>query len=298
MTMFSLSFLCIIWLFPLVAGYLVLPSTRQHYLSRYRSTSSDVTSNDLNTASVKEVLYRIRQSTGDNIDLPLYKEMDVARSKPTINKYVIANPKAFFDANNYDIVKNYIDIDYCNKIIEETGTLTLDVIRLLPIIYIADIHSEYGTLGFMLNKPSTKTMNDIHPEYKIFRNRPIYEGGLQNKGSSFTMLHKKIGFPENRTFKTIPTDSNEQQNNDFRLFFSPDIAMANELCSTNDAKPNDFKFFTWSTVWSPKQLDLEYSKKLWITIQGPCQLIFDDAPTVGFSLYHRILCSIPASRIS
>ncbi len=237
-----------------------------------------------------------RVSSGD---FPLYKEMDVSRSKPTINKYIIANPKAFFDVNNYDIVKNYMDIDYCNKVMAENGMLTIDVIRSLPIIYIADIHSEYGTLGFMLNKPSTKIMNDVHPEYKSFRNRPIYEGGIQNKGSSFTMLHKKIGFPENRTFKTIPTDSNEEQNNDFRLFFSPDIAMANELCSTNDAKPNDFKFFTWSTVWSPKQLDLEYSKKLWITIQGPCQLIFDDVPTAaGISLYHRILCSIPESRIS
>lgn len=28
---------------------------------------------------------------------------------------------------------------------------------------------------------------------------------------------------------------------DFRLFFSPDVAMANELCSTGDADPRDFK---------------------------------------------------------
>lgn len=31
-------------------------------------------------------------------------------------------------------------------------------------------------------------------------------------------------------------------NSDFRLFFSPDLAMANELCSTNDAEPNEFKW--------------------------------------------------------
>lgn len=292
----------LVLLLPSLEGFLHGTGRGKYSLHLRCSTSSDVTTSDLNTASVKEILYRMRQSADSRVgsnDFPLYKEMDVARSKPTINRYIIANPKAFFDANNYDIVKNYMDIDYCNKIMMETGTLTLDVIRSLPIIYIADIHSEYGTLGFMLNKPSLKKMNDVHPEYKILRNRPIYEGGLQNKGSSFTMLHKKIGFPENRTFKTIPNDSNDQQNNDFRLFFSPDIAMANELCSTNDARPNEFKFFTWSTVWSPKQLELEYSKKLWITIQGPCQLLFDDVPSAaGMSLYHRILCSIPESRIS
>ena len=32
------------------------------------------------------------------------------------------------------------------------------------------------------------------------------------------------------------------------LLYSPNTAMANELCMTNDALPTDFKFFQWATV--------------------------------------------------
>ena len=53
------------------------------------------------------------------------------------------------------------------------------------------------------------------------------------------MLHRRAGFPENRVLRCLP-DTPE-----FRLFFSPDIAMANELCSTKDATLDEFKFFVW-----------------------------------------------------
>ena len=38
------------------------------------------------------------------------------------------------------------------------------------------------------------------------------------------------------------------------------------------------RFFQWGTIWQPRQLDLEYDKKLWITIRGPPEvslIIFD-----------------------
>lgn len=38
-----------------------------------------------------------------------------------------------------------------------------------------------------------------------------------------------------RAFKGVPGNSK------FKLFFSPDVAMANELCLTADADPSDFK---------------------------------------------------------
>ena len=93
---------------------------------------------------------------------------------------------------------------------------------------------------------------------------------MQNRGSAFTMIHKKTGFPENRKWKSLPGDS------ELKLFFSPDIAMANELCLTNDAQPSEFKFFQWATVWSPNQLEAEYKSKMWVTIFSTSQLLFDD----------------------
>ena len=161
----------------------------------------------------------------------------------------------------------------------------IDLARKLPVIYLADIHQEYGTLGLQLNAVSDKSLNDFHSALKMLRDRPVYNGGLQNRGSSFTMVHQKIGFPENRAWKGIPG------NTEFKLFFSPDIAMANELCSTKDAIPNDFKFFQFTTVWSPKQLDLEYDKKLWLTVEGPVRIIFED-DKISCPLWRRIVASL------
>ena len=59
----------------------------------------------------------------------------------------------------------------------------------------------------------------------------------------------------------------------------------------------DFKFFHWATVWSPKQLELEYKQKLWLTIQGPVSLIFEDSETMEVPLWRRIVASFPPERL-
>jgi putative AlgH/UPF0301 family transcriptional regulator len=41
-----------------------------------------------------------------------------------------------------------------------------DLAKLLPVIYVADVHIEYGTVGFQLNRRSDMTMNDISPELR------------------------------------------------------------------------------------------------------------------------------------
>jgi hypothetical protein len=42
----------------------------------------------------------------------------------------------------------------------------------------------------------------------------------------------------NRAYSCLP-----EKRQEFQLFYSPEIAMANEYCLTNDAKPEDFRFF-------------------------------------------------------
>jgi hypothetical protein len=46
----------------------------------------------------------------------------------------------------------------------------------------------------------------IYINYKLrtFRKTPIYYGGANGKGSSFTMIHTKQGFPDNRAWKGLP----------------------------------------------------------------------------------------------
>ena len=245
------------------------------------------TVSDLNDMSVKEVL---REIAGPLTNLPsceVVPNSDVVKAAPTVCKYIIANPKAFFDSEE---IATYHGVDLQSF---APSTPLVDLAKHLPVLYIADIHSEYGTLGFLLNRPTGMTLGDerFHPEFRAFRNQRVYLGGVQNRGSSFTMIHQKTGFPENRKWKGIPGD------NEFKLFFSPDIAMANELCMTDDANVEDFKFFQWATVWSPKQLELEYKKRFWLTIQAPVSLIFEDSEAMNVPMWRRIVASFPQERL-
>eukprot|EP01032_Pedospumella_encystans_P015889 gene15889-18150_t len=157
----------------------------------------------------------------------------------------------------------------------------------LPIIYLAGQHKEYGTIGYQLNKRLEGiTMNDIHPELRYLRSQPVYAGGPEGSGSSFTMLHRKAGFPDNRPWKTMPGKP------DFKLFYSPDVAMANELCSTNNAFPSEFRFFRWSCVWSPGQLEEEHRKGLWTTFNGPIEMVFPEDEGSQHALFQRMITSI------
>lgn len=277
---FFLSSLC--YSFTLVSSYSVrLPvagrfrfissSVLQQQSTQQQSGTSSIRASQLTVAdldhlSTKQALVSICGTIDyDNPSL-LESKISICKAAPTICQYVIANPVVFFQ--NPKIAALYgVDVD----IIPKSTPLT-DLARLLPVIYIADNHPEYGMLGLQLNKKSNYTLNTaydgIYSGLKTLRNRPVYIGGAQNRGSSFTMVHRKVGFPENRSWKTIPG------NTEFRLFFSPDIAMANELCSTKDALPSEFKFFQFATIWQPRQLELEYDKKLWITINGPVQVIY------------------------
>ena len=242
---------------------------------------------DLEDMSVKEALKEIAGHFNALPSVEIVSNSDVVKAAPTVCKYIIANPKAFFE--NEEIAKHHgVDLESFPP-----STPLVDLAEHLPVLYIADVHSEYGTLGFLLNRPTGLTLGDdqFHPEFRAFRNRRVYLGGVQNRGSSFTMIHQKTGFPENRKWKGVPGD------NEFKLFFSPDIAMANELCMTDDAKVEDFKFFHWATVWSPKQLDLEYKQKLWLTIQAPVSLIFEDSEAMEVPLWRRIVASFPPERL-
>ena len=242
---------------------------------------------DLRDMSVKDTLKEI---AGPLYTLPsteIVPNSDVVKAAPSVCKYIIANPKAFLE--NEEIAK-YHGLELAAF---SPSTPLVDLAKHLPVLYIADVHSEYGTLGFLLNRPTGFRLGDeqFNPEFKAFRNRRVYLGGVQNRGSSFTMVHQKTGFPDNRKWKGIPGD------NEFKLFFSPDIAMANELCMTNDANVEDFKFFQWATVWSPKQLELEYKQKLWLTIQAPVGLIFEDSEAMAIPLWRRIVASFPPERL-
>lgn len=141
---------------------------------------------DLRSLSVKEALNAVCGSMKDLEEKHKFHNTDIAKKAPTVCTYVIANPKAFFEKPR--MAKAYgVDVDNI-----DLKTPLTELAKILPVIYVADVHTEYGTLGYQLNSKSANTMNDISPELRSFRQTPVYLGGQQNKGSSFTMVHNKV----------------------------------------------------------------------------------------------------------
>mmetsp|Transcript_15046 Transcript_15046/g.22230 ORF Transcript_15046/g.22230 Transcript_15046/m.22230 type:complete len:309 (-) Transcript_15046:484-1410(-) len=255
-------------------------------LSEKKGTSSFQVS-DLSDLSVREVLASVCGNNRENYRERglLFNNVDIFKGSPTVGKFIIANPKGF--CSKPIVAKSHgFDVE---SLLPTASLESLDY--QLPVVYIADIHPEYGTLGYMLHRESVNaSMAALYPSLKSFRTRPIYSGGIRPKGSAFTMLHRKVGFPENRQFRSPPGET------DKKLFFSPDVAMANELCLTGDADPKEFKFFQWATVWLPKQLNLEYDDKLWITISAPLEVLFEDNQ-LSKPLWKRLVLSLPPDRL-
>ena len=227
-TMTSLSYvkmasLLLSAMFVLPTFAMALQSSLGSSRNRVRMTMT-LTAENLLSLPVKEAINAVCGPVDDLAKKHLIPNTSIVKSAPTPCQYIIANPKAFLEQPK--IAKLYgFDID-------EIGGMSTPAEKLakyLPVIYIADVHPEYGTLGFALNKHSGKTMNDFNPELRSLRRAKVYLGGAQNKGSSFTMVHRKVGFPENRAWKGVPVPGNT---NEFKLFFSPNLAMANELCLT------------------------------------------------------------------
>jgi hypothetical protein len=103
-----------------------------------------------------------------------------------------------------------------------------------------------------LNKPSIdpfnenllycryETVRDAHPYLTKVRNKRYTLGGHERKGVEEMMIHRrKDNFPANRIFYTHPMVEN--QGGDHTVYFSPEVAYANDLCLTNDARPEEFR---------------------------------------------------------
>jgi hypothetical protein len=84
-----------------------------------------------------------------------------------------------------------------------------------------------------------ETVKDMHPYLTKVRNKRYTLGGHERKGVEEMMIHKKKDdFPSNRRFETHLTLIGHR---DHTVYYSPEVAYANDLCLTNEARPEDFR---------------------------------------------------------
>jgi putative transcriptional regulator len=114
-------------------------------------------------------------------------------------------------------------------------------------------HSEKGSVGFIFNKPSPYTINDILPE--IDSSLKVYFGGPVSENNLY-FVHK---IPE-----LIP-ESIEIGNG---IFWGGDFESVQELLKDNVVSNNDIRFFLGYSGWSKEQLEDEMLSTSWLVIDN------------------------------
>ena len=121
-------------------------------------------------------------------------------------------------------------------------------------------HNEEGAIGFIINKPSIYTLNDLIPE--IESDLIIYNGGPVSKENLY-FTH--------RVPDLIP-ESIEIANG---IFWGGDFEKVQELLENNTLKNDDIRFYLGYSGWSKDQLQDELNTTSWVVIENNFQNIFD-----------------------
>lgn len=121
-------------------------------------------------------------------------------------------------------------------------------------------HNNEGAIGFIINKPSNFTINDVIPE--IDSNLPIYNGGPVSTENLY-FVHK---VPE-----LIP-DSIEIGDG---IFWGGDFESVQQLLEDNILSNDDIRFFLGYSGWSKSQLQDELDTTSWKVIENKFHNIFD-----------------------
>ena len=116
------------------------------------------------------------------------------------------------------------------------------------VILLAE-HSEEGSVGFIMNKPFSFTVNNLLPE--INANFKIYNGGPVEQDNLY-FIHN---------VPKLITDSIEISNG---IFWGGDFELTKELINEGKINKNNIRFFLGYTGWDANQLEDEMQTNSWI----------------------------------
>lgn len=116
------------------------------------------------------------------------------------------------------------------------------------VILLAE-HNDEGSIGFILNKPLSYTINDLIPE--IDASFKIYNGGPVEQDNLY-FIHN---IPE-----VIP-NSVEISNG---IYWGGDFETTKHLINTGKIGRNNIRFFLGYSGWSVNQLEMELQENAWI----------------------------------
>ncbi len=125
-------------------------------------------------------------------------------------------------------------------------------------------HSEEGTVGFILNKPTDLQLNDALEDFPPF-DSPLYFGGpVQTDTIHF--LHT-LGQKLEGSKEIMPG-----------IFWGGDLEMLKLLIDTHQVTKNDIRFFAGYSGWEPQQLTAELKGHTWLISNCVKDFAFSEHP--------------------
>lgn len=200
--LFHLLILCLIGIhyssYAFISNPIIRLSTKQTISLNTKKNVHTMKANTLINWNVEEQLRSLPQETpilevfseilraSNYHSFSTFPNVTLYPQEPTICRYIIPNPLS--------CLRNPRFFEYHG--------LSIQDIRTWPVIYIANINKDYGTLGLMINQLAEVNVGNLYPAYRKLRNQPLFLGGKNRKGASLLMIHRKTGFPENRYHST------------------------------------------------------------------------------------------------
>lgn len=114
-------------------------------------------------------------------------------------------------------------------------------------------HSDEGSVGFILNKQSGYTIDDLIPE--VEKPIPVYKGGPVEEDNLY-FIHK---IPQ------LVPNSIEISNG---IYWAGDFTVITKLIQDDKIDENDIRFFLGYSGWESQQLSDELSSHAWVVVEN------------------------------
>ncbi|MCB0397307.1 MAG: YqgE/AlgH family protein [Flavobacteriales bacterium] len=115
-------------------------------------------------------------------------------------------------------------------------------------------HTKEGSLGFILNKPISLTLNDAVDDFPTF-DAPLYLGGPVRNDSLFFIHTAGAKIPGSMKIRD-------------GLFWGGDFEALKTLVITNKISESQVRFFVGYSGWAPDQLEYELNHQSWVVAKG------------------------------
>lgn len=125
-------------------------------------------------------------------------------------------------------------------------------------------HNEEGSMGYVLNKNSGFTIQQLLPKFKNFYT-PVFLGGPVATNTLHFIYRSKEPLLNS---KQVAPD----------IFWGGDIDELNSLLKKGQINEKDIRFFIGYSGWGKNQLKSELSKHYWVVSEAETEQIFEEDP--------------------